>query len=305
MKKFLSMVLSLSMIASAMVAFATTSFAGETDPHATIASVTPLEQAKYESVMMSKLGDGNSAYEVVVDLDNLPTLNWARGGSGERVGSVIIDLLTSATDLAKIVKVQGINANEKTEDWGADKYGYFKPNGITTNSIKNAISIVCAPSDNTSSYPYANTDVLPTDGKLSGAFVFYVETKGSVTITGINSDITINHNVATNNTNTVDKREAKVVIGSTTPSGPSYSITKEYKDAANKGYVWDVTISDFNTTKNSAMANFKVSDDEKVSAEITGLDGIESDGSCNFAVILNTEKTLAATDGFTITFPAK
>ncbi len=218
MKKLLSAVLSLALAATSFV----TVFAGN-EPDITV-SVSELTTEKYEAVMMDTLPDGTTPYQISVGFKNLPDLTWARSGGGVRLGSFAVKLFT---DITKVSKIQGMNVDQQTEDWGADLYGYLKVanDNIALNSLDNSISIVKAVTAAGDAFPYVTADATKdVDGKLDDAIVFYIAIKEPITITKTNAQITINNGGMGSDKETlttVQNDNLDIAIGKTTPPAPS------------------------------------------------------------------------------------
>lgn len=202
MKKILSILLSLSVIASSAVAVSAAEYVNTgsygDDPFFTFEAIE-IDPEVYEYAMEEEVPEGATPYQISVDVINLPDLTYAKSGKGTRIGTLN---LTMYCDISKIEAIQTMNANEMAEEWLGDyedetyKYGWM---GITSdnaalNGINNSISVSKLVSSASDGFPTKKDHQdLDVDGVLEDAIVLWVLVTEPVEITKLDGTIQINY----------------------------------------------------------------------------------------------------------------
>lgn len=194
MKKILASMLSIALLASSFVV----AFAVEGDPIGEVSSIKELTKEQYETVMADHDGqtleDGETAYEISIDLKNLPDLK--RGGAtgtsgGVRIGNSEVSLYVDKPE--NVSYAIQMDASMKDDfDLSAEKFSPMKYTSEMNQLDGKIVSLFQPGTAPAACFPQKTAqETLDVDGVLKDAFVVYVVTSGPVTITSIKSDITI------------------------------------------------------------------------------------------------------------------
>ena len=210
MKKLFSALLAVAMIASS---FVTVMAERDIDNgmYASVQSATEISLDQYDWVLGNEEPTDSSlkAYELVIDLNQIPyDLGYSKTASNAANYRLATYSLDFYTDIDKIENVAYITEDlvtgyaDETEDENDEdpKYGVVSNPSANLNVEKRSINLLAAPQALAGTFPTsaseAKLDVYDEEtgyGTLTDAFVVYVLVSAPITITKIQSDMSLCH----------------------------------------------------------------------------------------------------------------
>lgn len=316
MKKILSILLSLSVLAGSAVAVSAEEYVNEGSygehPFYTFEAIE-IEPEVYEYAMMEAVPDGATAYQLSIDVINLPDLTWARSGGGTRIGTLNVTLYC---DITKLVKIQTMNTVEKTEAWLGDyagetyKYGCMAitSDNAAINGINNSISVSKACTSATDGFPTVTGDAaLDADGVLEDAIILWVVATEPVEITKMDGTVIINNGSLLDYDSYQSNGVASgYVIGGTAGDEGGETVTPVAMDAgvevAEGPYAGMTSVSAPEAVEVDAITNITVANDKDASKTLSWTAPTAfGDGKTKVLPILVFDETANADSTFTIT----